>query len=248
MPKGYRGGGGRSGRGGYGNPVVRIIEESEARRQSNDRQFQALSDRLQREYGITLDPSLRDSQDWRGIRESIYGLESVMKEFPEAKDYLKGVTLQSGSRGLSVLGSAQLGSQVITLNNTWYRDFNNIDSVMRYGNGFHPKGSTGQSVAVHETGHLLVSGLSNKFGTSWDTTAKNVVDKALKYPAVQKTLKNNKQKSTAKWYMANKISGYASTNNHELIAEAVSDYKANGSKANVYSRAIVQELKKQYRS
>lgn len=39
------------------------------------------------------------------------------------------------------------------------------------------------------------------------------------------------------------ISGYAIKSNHETIAEAVADYYANGSRANIYSRAIVRVLK-----
>ena len=40
------------------------------------------------------------------------------------------------------------------------------------------------------------------------------------------------------------ISGYAKTDGHETIAEAMADYRANGNKANPLSRAIYKEMKK----
>ena len=247
MPKGYRSGGGSHNEYNPNSAMVAIRTETATKKLMNDKQFELLANRMKRQYGIDLHASLRDNQDWKGIRDNIYGIESVLKEFPEAQQYIEGIQVQSSGRKLGVLADANLSSLEISLNDSWFRDYRNLDTFMKHDRS-SPKGSTGQSVATHETGHLLVTALARKYNQSYDNVAKSVTKNALKSPVVQRQLSNDKKPYHAKWYMAGKISSYAATNNHELIAEAVADYMSNKSKASTYSRAIVQEIKKQLRS
>ncbi len=191
---------------------------------------------------------MRDNQDFKGIRESIYGIESVLKTFPGAADNLDGLTLRSAKERLGTYASATLRGKVITLNDSWYRDFRNVDLTKRFDAGWSPKNSSGQSVAIHEAGHLLVSAIANKNNTlNVDAVAKRVATNALTSSVMKNEMKRLGMRSTAIWGAAGTISGYAqrSGSYHEIIAEAVSDYMSNRSKASVFSRAVVRELKKE---
>lgn len=252
MAKGYRGGGGGSplppSGGVGGNPIIRDKKESASRKESNDKQFASLQSRVQKQYGLTLDSSLRDNQDFKGIRESIYGIESVLKAFPGAADSLNGLTLKSAKEKLGTYASAALRGKVITLNDSWYRDFRNVDLTKRFDAGWSPKNSSGQSVAIHEAGHLLVSAIANKNNTlDVNGIAKRIAKNALQTPVMRNEMKRRGMRSTAIWGAAGTISGYAqrSGSYHEIIAEAVSDYMSNGSRASTFSRAVVRELKKE---
>ena len=97
--------------------------------------------------------------------------------------------------------------------------------------GFHPgRGDkTGiQAVAAHEFGHALSDKAAAKLGAAdLEGASRTIVERA-------------RAKTTHKTNMdfAKKISGYATYNFAECVAEAMSDWYCNGSKARKESRAI----------
>lgn len=251
MPKNYRGGRG----GGTSIPSSSMMapvaktRESAAKTAQYNAEFNTLKNRFQNQYGWALDDNLRKEQDWRTVRDSIYGVESVLKDFPGAQQYLAGGGLKSESLSLNTLGDANLGTGQIRLNNSYMRDQRTLGLVMNRTAqaGFHPTGSAAQGVATHETGHLLVTALSRKTGMSYDETARSVVTTAFRSSPAQAYARNIGIRGNATRQMAGTISAYAIENYHETIAEAVSDWRANGSRANVFSRAIVRELKGRFK-
>lgn len=102
--------------------------------------------------------------------------------------------------------------------------------------GFHPsKGNkTGmEATTAHELGHLLTAQAAQRAGhKDWHaTTAPQIVNRAVKASGA-----GNAQK------LAKAISGYATKNYAECIAEAFADVYCNGNKAKRESQAVVKEL------
>lgn len=105
--------------------------------------------------------------------------------------------------------------------------------------GFHPSRGkkTGlQAVLAHELGHRLnyVAG-----GNDWnrlDSTA----------DAIVKSASNSTGYANKTRQFRSAISGYATTNNAEAVAEAFADVYCNGNRAKKESRAVVNELNKYF--
>ena len=104
--------------------------------------------------------------------------------------------------------------------------------------GFHPRRGkkTGmEAVVAHEMGHRLtdIAGIKDGRG-NWaiDSVANDIVRRAAK--SLGMTHDN----------LRSRVSGYATQNNAECVAEAFADVYCNGSRASKASRAIVSELNK----
>ena len=261
MPKDSRGGvsgGGNSGN-GLKNLPSNFRPETPEQKAYYDKQFNALKKQLSR-YGMDLDNSLRDNLDFKGIRDSIYGVEAVLKEFPEAKKYLNGMGLTTDGADPGTYAFASSSTNKVSLGNGLYMDYGTVSALMNrdVSHNWHPAGSTAKSVAQHETGHLISYAVARKMGANISTRSsqnqamKTIVTNAMNTKVVRNWMKKNKLGAAQ---ARRSISGYAGTtyrngspNYNETIAEAVSDYMSNGSRANVFSRAIVREMKKQLRS
>lgn len=120
------------------------------------------------------------------------------------------------------------------------RYFNNDAITQAYDNavqsGFHPgrgRKSAMEVVIAHETGHALTDVAAERWGVNLDAAAKRIVEEA----ALGKSRRTVER-------AARRVSGYATQNNAELIAEAYADVYANGRRANEVSRKIVSVLRK----
>ena len=105
-------------------------------------------------------------------------------------------------------------------------------------NGFHPsrgEKSGIQAVAAHEYGHALTDFAAQKMGLGGfggiEQASRQIVERARK-----------KTRQRTNLNFAKKISGYAQYNFAECVAEAVSDWYCNGSKAKKESRAVMAVL------
>ena len=97
---------------------------------------------------------------------------------------------------------------------------------------FHPsRGNKSgmQAVASHEYGHALSDKAASKMGLgSLEEASRQIVERA-----------RAKTGHKTNMSFAGKISGYAQYNFAETVAEAVSDWFCNGSKASKESRAVM---------
>lgn len=142
-----------------------------------------------------------------------------------------------GKDKTDVLGFYSRGDKSVSLNQN-YTDIDKMNAAYDNSDGFHPgrgNKTAVEAVTYHEMGHALTDHVGQKMGIyDMDEAAKRIVDNAYN--------SSGGKGGTKAW--AAKISGYAADSNTECIAEAVSDWYCNGSKANEASKAIVSELKR----
>lgn len=193
-------------------------------------------------YGISVDDSVK-SLDFESVREGLTGIETVMKEFPQAGSSLKSISI--GGNGIMC---ADYNGQ-ICFNSTYYKTRENAIKASESAFHFHPTGNNVVSTGAHEMGHILEKALIDKpYGESlagalsWSdcTYAKVIVREACK---AAKKLPECKKKLNSS--LKSEISGYAKTNASECMAEAVADYVLNGDKAAPLSKEIWKILKKE---
>lgn len=124
----------------------------------------------------------------------------------------------------------------IAINNR-YMNNAGVDKAMDVAskNRFHPdRGNKSgmQALASHEYGHALSDRVAQRLGSpDIETASREIVNRA-------------RAKTGHKTNMgfAEKISGYATYNFAECVAEATSDWYCNGSKAKKESRAVVSVM------
>lgn len=119
--------------------------------------------------------------------------------------------------------------------NRKYMNSRAMDSAYDASGGFHPsRGSKSgiQAVASHEYGHALADRAARRLGArDLEAASRTIVERARAKTGHKTNLS-----------FARNISGYAAYNFAECVAEAVSDWHCNGSKARRESRAVMAVL------
>lgn len=221
-------------------------------------EFLSWRKKMKEKYGVIPDYDFDDntttmqnlSQEQRTAIEK--ELDKFIEIFPELKQ--RQVTIMMADR-IDALdsagGSYEQGMGIVYLTPKIFdRELYNETLKKQWYAGvltsFHPQGTNNMSSLSHELAHVMTDFIVRKI----DVDYKDVDDFVFKF---------NKNHVKSDYDITNKaaeslgekhgnlvthISGYALKNREETIAEAVSDYVANGKKANKYSIAIVKELKK----
>ena len=232
--------GGRGGGSGRGSSALDTKDVGELRQYMQDH------------YSVTVHSSA-DKVDFGVLRSAAGELEELLKEFPQAAI---GIHELNGSESRSnAYASASLSGK-LQLNPKMMGDQAKLDQS--YENDvrvkWHPDGTSSVHIASHEIGHLLESALVFKnitqtgyYGTmnrinAWNkhrfaTKVVGEAARAAKKTAVGKGLTNDQ--------LVAQISRYATKNRSEAMAEAVADYRANGSRAKPLSQAIWKILKRE---
>lgn len=168
------------------------------------------------------------------------GVREISDDFPGLMDDVREVNSAKlgGKDKTETLGFYGNGRVALNENYTDIGKMNRVyDEAVK--SGYHPSrgNKTGtEAVALHEMGHALTDHVAKKMGAKdIDDGAKKIVDSAYKATG---------GKGSAKKSWAGKISGYATENYAECVAEAVADCYCNGKKASKNSQAIMAELKK----
>lgn len=165
----------------------------------------------------------------RGISDDFPGLMNDVNTVDTAE--------LGGMDRTQTLGFYGDGQVAINSNFTDIRDMNRVyDKAVQ--SGYHPsrgnKSGT-EAVTYHEMGHALTDSIAKKMGVkNLDAASKKIVNDAYKA--------SGGKGGTKAW--AGKISKYAQENFAECVAEAVSDWYCNGSKAKLNSKAIMTQLNK----
>lgn len=145
-------------------------------------------------------------------------------------------------RGAGVLGYYDARGN-IGINEKVFGDAKGLTEIYdrNVKSGYHPPrgNKTGlQAVIAHELGHRLnyIAG-----GSKWENLDRVATD------IIGKATKNAGYKSNTAKFRAS-ISGYATSNNAEAVAESFADVYCNGNRAKNESKAVVSELNKYFRN
>lgn len=213
---------------------------------------------------LNIDNVINDTSRYTMI-ESANSLAKLYNEMPETfKKSLAGSTginITFGNAGFkknkSAMAAADIVFKQIYIQQKYFgkgqhdkfKDVvakNSIDTS--YSKHFHPIGATHADVISHELGHLIENQICRNnspgmYHIAWNNKsyANQVINDAWK--SVKSQFKNSDGTQMKKNDIIKSLSGYAATNPHETIAEAVSDYAANGNKAHPLSKEIWKNLK-----
>ena len=208
------------------------------------------------QYGIYLNEHSFSGATFENVRGAAAAVEQVMLEFPQAAanfHELRGDSLQHG-----VLANASY-SGVIRLGDHYYaktEDGLNSTYDRTTSKGFHPAGTNKDHIATHEAGHILERALIDKYilsrGSDYYTRleASNAWNKSkLSGKVISEACKDAKKTPAGKGLkntdLIRGVSGYATKNRSETLAECVADYTANGTSAKPLSVAVWKILKRE---
>ena len=201
--------------------------------------FEDLTSYCLSRFNITIDDNIK-SLDLDAIKQPLIGIENVISEFPEVgKKFSQLTTSKSGIMSCGLDGK-------ITYNPKYFKVGNNMDETIKtqIDSAWWPKNSSLQSIGCHETAHALeglLIDLNTNYQYDWEkviawnecTEAKKIISQACKN--IKKT-EYGKGKKNAE--LIRSISGYASKNASETMAEAFADVYANNDNANPLSLEI----------
>lgn len=200
---------------------------------------------LSSKYNITTDDSVKQL-DFKTVRETLKGIESVFDDFPELSDNIKKIG--TGKHGVMCCSGEE-----IKFNPKYYKDVSGFKKMCENSSaqGWWPPNSSPASIGVHETGHavewLLLS--KSNFDDPWQKIyAWNRGD--MSGGIVSKAVKNIKKISYGKGKkqseLMSAVSRYGATKKQECFAEAFADCFSNGESANPLSQEIVKLAKEKY--
>lgn len=182
--------------------------------------------------------SYRHNPDNAPYVDDINGaVRDMENDFPGLMDSVQKVNTveMGGTDKLNTLGIYGNGRVGINSN---YTNVDKMNAIYDKAGKDHPSRgdkSAVEAVTYHEMGHALTDAIKGKVGAkNLDESSKTVVEAAYKA--------TKGKGGTKAW--AGKISGYAQDSWAECVAEAVSDFYCNGSKAHANSKAIMAELRK----
>ena len=189
---------------------------------------------------ITVDNTV-DSLDFESVKEGMQGIDNVLQEFPQAQPYLQKIsTKDSGIMCAQYNGTINYNPNVFATRSDALAEHPTTKQYIKNNNIV--------ASGAHEAGHVLEIALVEKDSNivlkklAWVdcTKAKEVVGEACK--TAKKTPEGNGKLNAE---LKREISGYATQDASECMAEAVSDYITNGNDAAILSKEIWKILKRE---
>ena len=206
--------------------------------------------------GIKLNEQSLSGQNFENVKEAASAIEQIAKEFPQAASNIR--ELQGANLKKGALANASFDGRINLANHYYGKTEDGLAKNYDHSvqNGFHPAGSTKGQIAAHEAGHLLERALIDKYIFSqgysiytqmeavnaWNTSKMSgkVISEACK--AAKKTPGGKGLKNAD---LIRNVSGYATKNRSETLAECVADYHANGANAKPLSVEVWKILKRE---
>ena len=215
---------------------------------------------VENKYGIRVSHAMisklgedRAAEEAKNITDALdmFGLSSG-----EAKEAVSRI--DSDRQGSGTYASFALGSKEINANPSWFKNLKKFNRQYQadVASGYHPKGTTSADVLSHEAGHAVgryIGGelykiYQHEHGNNFFMAASYVMGGQAEKDIVSAACKTVKQATKQNYStLKRNISGYAAKNHQECFAEAVADYRRNGSKASPLSIEIVKEAQKTLR-
>lgn len=207
---------------------------------SNDKRYADLSTKWKKDFNIEIDESVKEL-NYSSVSEALRGLRKMINQYPEINKYLKRIS--TSDNGAMVFRPSENG---ISLNPKFFKNPDAYSKLIKeqVRKGYWIKGTTIESDMVHEAAHVLEFVLLNRNVNYKNTLQKEnaweecnesgkIVLEAFNNLRANGIIKGNRLKE-----LLNNISGYASKNNSEALAEAFSDCFINGTQAYELSKEI----------
>lgn len=195
---------------------------------------------------IPLDDSF-SKIEFESAKLALAGVIDIADEFPFLDRGM--LTLYgAGGAGGRAMASASLNGKIF-VNPSYFSDANSLEGIYAHSvkTGFHPEGSTARSITSHEAGHILEAHLVRlEYGYTNDAVAawnKCKVATRIVGQASRNLKKTPEGKGTRIADQIKSVSGYATKNRSETLAECVADYISNGSNAKPLSKEVWGILK-----
>lgn len=188
--------------------------------------------------------------DFEAVKQTFMNVDRVFEEFPELRQSKIGFGITNSGDSF---GEATYGFEDGSMQFSFGPDFKNLKKVeseyaRKVKAGKAPAGTTYVDVGVHEMGHIVEQSLFYaKHGTYKDLD-KHEISKLIKSEAWKSVKKQYAEMGikSVKEAIAD-ISGYATTNSGEMMAEAFADYFANGPNAKLLSKEIMRITKEMWK-
>ena len=200
---------------------------------------------IEKEYSI--DKVRMKGIDKKVLSNILTNMEKVYDDFPQVKGQIKEIqSIKHPYGGLNITPDLEDDKYIMQINRNKFND--EKIAIKEYNKdlkaGFHPKGTTYKDMGIHELGHCVTYEIiRNKYSTpkqisnDWnnDITAKEIIEKSFTNLGISDKLTKRTLRSN--------ISTYARRKYSETIGEAFADYYANGNKATILSKEIINVMK-----
>lgn len=234
---------------------------------------QELSAALSEKWGteITFEDKIFDNKKFlENMKSQFEHAHAVVADFKMKKIVCGSVVdykVATKMRGTNVYAAAVLNSDKYTSSQLAYggvlKSNKSIDDITNaylsdLSAGYHPKGTSGLDVYVHELGHCVMNRIYS-MGSSYVRAGKlytpdmNTYLNYKRHTAskiilnAQKELTKKTGTETSLPVLRADLSGYAIEKDQECLAEAFTDYYVNGEKAKPFSKEIIYQVKNIYK-
>lgn len=207
---------------------------------SNDKRYADLSTEWKNDFNIEIDESVKEL-NYSSVSRALKSLRNMLNQYPEINKYVKRIS--TSDNGAMVFRPSK---NDISLNPEYFKDPEAYSKLIKeqVRKGYWIKGTTIESDMVHEAAHVLEFVLLNRNVNYKNTLQKEnaweecnesgkIVLEAFNNLRANGIIKGNRLKESL-----NNISGYASKNNSEALAEAFNDCFINGNNAREISKEI----------
>jgi SPP1 gp7 family putative phage head morphogenesis protein len=207
---------------------------------SNDKRYADLSTEWKNDFNIEIDESVKEL-NYSSVSRALKSLRNMLNQYPEINKYVKRIS--TSDNGAMVFRPSK---NDISLNPEYFKDPEAYSKLIKeqVRKGYWIKGTTIESDMVHEAAHVLEFVLLNRNVNYKNTLQKEnaweecnesgkIVLEAFNNLRANGIIKGNRLKESL-----NNISGYASKNNSEALAESFNDCFINGNNAREISKEI----------
>lgn len=207
---------------------------------SNDKRYADLSTEWKNDFNIEIDESVKEL-NYSSVSRALKSLRNMLNQYPEINKYVKRIA--TSDNGAMVFRPSE---NDISLNPEYFKDSDAYSKLIKeqVRKGYWIKGTTIESDMVHEAAHVLEFVILNRNinykntlqkENAWNNCneSEKIVLEAFNNLRAKDIIKGNRLKE-----LLNNISGYASKNNSEALAEAFSDCFINGNNAHEISKEI----------
>lgn len=220
---------------------------------TSPKDFDAAKQHFASAYGVALNDNLQEV-DREVLSDVLNASERMFAEFPGVIDELNMIKNDRYSSAYAYASWSVASPSRVSVGSLMQDKAAANTSIQQDGT-FHPKGTTVQSITAHELGHVMETAIVKKrhagdLGMIYDVRKRRKVATEIVGQAAKRVKKTPAGKTSAGKpktinALIREVSGYATKNRSEALAEMVGDVFANGSNAHPLSQEVWSILKQE---